>query len=89
MGRFKYQPNQVRAFGMLAGGTGIAPMFQVARAIMENLSDRTNVHLIYANVTYEDILLKVPAVMRFQSLLQCTVEDKWQSKGRVQGRKMM
>ncbi|PRQ32749.1 putative cytochrome-b5 reductase [Rosa chinensis] len=57
-GRFKYQPNQVRAFGMLAGGTGITPMFQVARAIMENPSDRTNVHLIYGNVTYDDILLK-------------------------------
>ncbi|KAM5582096.1 hypothetical protein ABKV19_011016 [Rosa sericea] len=28
-GRFKYQPNQVRAFGMLAGGTGITPMFQI------------------------------------------------------------
>lgn len=28
-GRFKYQPGQVRAFGMLAGGTGITPMFQV------------------------------------------------------------
>ncbi|CAB4283137.1 unnamed protein product [Prunus armeniaca] len=61
-GRFKYQPNQVRAFGMLAGGTGITPMFQVARAILENPSDRTNVHLIYANVTYEDILLKPPEI---------------------------
>ncbi|XVF69352.1 hypothetical protein PTKIN_Ptkin11bG0074500 [Pterospermum kingtungense] len=57
-GRFKYQPGQVRAFGMLAGGTGITPMFQVARAILENPNDKTNIHLIYANVTYEDILLK-------------------------------
>lgn len=57
-GRFKYQPGQVRAFGMLAGGTGITPMFQVARAILENPSDMTKIHLIYANVTYEDILLK-------------------------------
>ncbi|GAB2274488.1 NADH-cytochrome b5 reductase [Dionaea muscipula] len=57
-GRFKYQPGQVRAFGMLAGGTGITPMFQVARAILENPSDKTKIHLIYANVTYEDILLK-------------------------------
>ncbi|KAM7260094.1 hypothetical protein ACFE04_015835 [Oxalis oulophora] len=57
-GRFKYQPNKVGAFGMLAGGTGIAPMFQVARAILENASDKTNINLIYANVTYEDILLK-------------------------------
>ncbi|KAL6614289.1 hypothetical protein ACP70R_036559 [Stipagrostis hirtigluma subsp. patula] len=57
-GRFKYQVGQVRAFGMLAGGSGITPMFQVARAILENPNDRTTVHLIYANVTYEDILLK-------------------------------
>ncbi|CAA2983906.1 NADH--cytochrome b5 reductase 1 [Olea europaea subsp. europaea] len=57
-GRFKYQPGQVRAFGMLAGGSGITPMFQVTRAILENPNDKTKVHLIYANVTYEDILLK-------------------------------
>ncbi|THU70142.1 hypothetical protein C4D60_Mb08t21920 [Musa balbisiana] len=57
-GRFKYQVGQVTAFGMLAGGSGITPMFQVTRAILENPTDKTKVHLIYANVTYEDILLK-------------------------------
>ncbi|KAK4272377.1 hypothetical protein QN277_020943 [Acacia crassicarpa] len=57
-GRFRYQPGEVRAFGMLAGGSGITPMFQVARAILENPTDNTKVHLIYANVTYEDILVK-------------------------------
>ncbi|XP_062167447.1 NADH--cytochrome b5 reductase 1 [Alnus glutinosa] len=57
-GRFKYQPGQIRAFGMLAGGSGITPMFQVARVILENPKDTAKVHLIYANVTYEDILLK-------------------------------
>ncbi|KAJ4970806.1 hypothetical protein NE237_003905 [Protea cynaroides] len=57
-GRFRYQPGQVRAFGMLAGGSGITPMFQVSRAILENPKDKTMVHLIYANVTFEDILLK-------------------------------
>ncbi|XP_051227130.1 NADH--cytochrome b5 reductase 1 [Lolium perenne] len=57
-GRFKYQVGQVRAFGMIAGGSGITPMFQVARAILENPNDKTKVHLIYANVTTEDILLK-------------------------------
>ncbi|GFY81208.1 NADH:cytochrome B5 reductase 1 [Actinidia rufa] len=44
---------------MLAGGSGITPMFQVTRAILENPKDKTKVHLIYANVTFEDILLKV------------------------------
>ncbi|KAJ4838442.1 NADH-cytochrome b5 reductase [Turnera subulata] len=57
-GRFRYQVGQVRAFGMLAGGSGITPMFQVARAILENPKDNTKVYLIYANVTFEDILLK-------------------------------
>ncbi|XP_028758036.1 NADH--cytochrome b5 reductase 1 [Neltuma alba] len=57
-GRFKYQPNEARALGMIAGGTGITPMFQVTRAILENPQDSTNIHLIYANVTYDDILLK-------------------------------
>ncbi|KAG1327635.1 NADH--cytochrome b5 reductase 1 [Cocos nucifera] len=57
-GRFKYGPGQVRAFGMIAGGSGITPMFQVTRAILENPKDKTEVYLIYANVTYEDILLK-------------------------------
>ncbi|XP_078445381.1 NADH:cytochrome B5 reductase 1 [Wolffia australiana] len=57
-GRFRYQPGQVRAFGMIAGGSGITPMFQVARAILENPNDATKVHLIYANVTVDDILLK-------------------------------
>lgn len=57
-GRFRYQPGQVRAFGMIAGGSGITPMFQVARAVLENPSDKTKVYLIYANVTSDDILLK-------------------------------
>ncbi|KMS95945.1 hypothetical protein BVRB_003520 [Beta vulgaris subsp. vulgaris] len=58
MGRFRYQPGQARAFGMLAGGTGITPMFQITRAIMENPKDQTKIQLIYANHTVDDILLK-------------------------------
>ncbi|KAI5079535.1 hypothetical protein GOP47_0005014 [Adiantum capillus-veneris] len=57
-GRFRYTPGSVKAFGMLAGGTGLTPMFQVARAILENPKDATKIYLIYANVAYEDILLK-------------------------------
>jgi cytochrome-b5 reductase len=34
-------------------------LVQVARAILENPEDKTTIHLIYANVTYDDILLKV------------------------------
>jgi|APAra0007618257_1042622.scaffolds.fasta_scaffold00533_12 hypothetical protein len=35
---------------------------KVARAILENPTDKTKVHLIYANVTYDDILLKVKSL---------------------------
>jgi hypothetical protein len=35
-------------------------LVQVARAILENPEDKTKIYLIYANVTYDDILLKVP-----------------------------
>ncbi|CAJ2657184.1 unnamed protein product [Trifolium pratense] len=57
-GRFSYKPGQVRALGMIAGGSGITPMFQLIRAIVENPKDKTKVYLIYANVTVDDILLK-------------------------------
>lgn len=59
-GAFVYTPNMVRHFGMVAGGTGITPMLQVIRAIVRGRAagDRTEVDLIFANVTPADILLK-------------------------------
>lgn len=57
-GNFVYTPNMCRAFGMIAGGTGITPMLQVARAILNNPADKTEIHLMFANVTEDDILLK-------------------------------
>ncbi|KAK3322583.1 hypothetical protein B0H66DRAFT_554735 [Apodospora peruviana] len=59
-GAFVYTPNMVRHFGMIAGGTGITPMLQVVRAIIRGRAagDRTEVDLIFANVTPADILLK-------------------------------
>lgn len=43
---------------MLACGTGIAPMIQVIRAIVENDEEETFVHLVYSCRTQHDILLK-------------------------------
>lgn len=60
-GAFTYTPNMVRHFGMIAGGTGITPMLQVVKAIIRGRKehgDRTEVDLIFANVTPQDILLK-------------------------------
>lgn len=59
-GAMVYTPNLVRHFGMIAGGTGITPMLQVARAISRGRAsgDNTEVDLLFANVNPEDILLK-------------------------------
>ena len=44
--------------GMVAGGTGITPMLQVAEAILDNDQDKTKISLVFANVTEGDIILK-------------------------------
>lgn len=59
-GAMVYTPNMVRAFGMIAGGTGITPMLQIIRAVIRGRAagDKTQIDLIFANVNQEDILLK-------------------------------
>ncbi|KUJ19292.1 ferredoxin reductase-like protein [Mollisia scopiformis] len=59
-GAMVYTPNMVRAFGMIAGGTGITPMLQIIRAVIRGrpTGDKTQIDLIFANVNQEDILLK-------------------------------
>lgn len=48
----------VKMLGMVAGGTGITPMYQIIKAIMKDPNDKTQVWLIYANQREEDILLR-------------------------------
>ena len=62
-GAMVYTPGMVRHFGMIAGGTGITPMLQIIRAIVRGRprnggNDTTKVDLIFANVNFDDILLK-------------------------------
>ncbi|KAJ3350310.1 NADH-cytochrome b5 reductase [Entophlyctis luteolus] len=60
-GNFKYAPNIVKTMGMvgvIAGGTGITPMFQIITASLKDKSDNTKLNLIFANMTETDILLK-------------------------------
>lgn len=57
-GNFVYTPNLVSTLNMIAGGTGITPMYQIITAIARNPLDKTKINLIYANVNEEDILLK-------------------------------
>ncbi|KAJ2893985.1 NADH-cytochrome b5 reductase [Coemansia aciculifera] len=57
-GAFKYVPNMTRAIGMIAGGTGITPMYQIIQHILANPEDKTLVSVVFANVNEDDILLK-------------------------------
>lgn len=57
-GEMKYHKNLVKELGMVAGGTGITPMYQIIRRICEDPKDDTKLTLLYANKTKEDILLK-------------------------------
>lgn len=49
---------QCSKIGMIAGGSGITPMLQVIRYILKNANDKTEVFLLYANQTEDDILLR-------------------------------
>lgn len=59
-GKFKSgsRVHEAKSFGMMAGGTGITPMLQIANAVVEDASDRTKISLIYANKTEDDILCR-------------------------------
>ncbi|PWY88640.1 hypothetical protein BO94DRAFT_565508 [Aspergillus sclerotioniger CBS 115572] len=57
-GAMKYTKGLCTKIGMIAGGTGITPMYQLIRAICEDATDLTEISLIYANRTEEDILLR-------------------------------
>lgn len=57
-GAMRYHKGLCRHIGMIAGGTGITPMYQLIRAICEDETDNTTVSLLYANQTVDDILLR-------------------------------
>jgi len=49
---------KVKQIGMIAGGSGITPMFQLVKNICKNPDDNTKMHLIFANQSESDILLR-------------------------------
>jgi cytochrome-b5 reductase len=56
--KYQWTPNKHEHVVMIAGGTGITPMWQVANAIFKNPEDKTKVTLVFGNQKEEDILLK-------------------------------
>ncbi|EGD76286.1 NADH-cytochrome b5 reductase 3 [Salpingoeca rosetta] len=47
----------VKKIGMMAGGTGITPMLQIIQDVLKHPNDKTEIHLIFANQTEQDILV--------------------------------
>lgn len=87
---FDYKSNQYSRMTIIAGGSGITPIYQVTKAILQNPADKTKISLIYANNTPEDILLReefdelerqYPG--RFQKLY--TVSKNGKSEGLYEG----
>jgi cytochrome-b5 reductase len=56
--KYQWTPNKHEHIALIAGGTGITPMWQTARAIFKNPEDKTKVTLVYGSISEEDILLK-------------------------------
>lgn len=56
--KYQWEANKHDHIALLAGGTGITPMYQLARQIFKNPADKTKVTLVFGNISEEDILLK-------------------------------
>jgi cytochrome-b5 reductase len=56
--KYPWEENKHRHIALLAGGTGITPMYQLCRAIFNNPNDKTKVTLVFGNLSEKDILLK-------------------------------
>ncbi|KYK54632.1 putative cytochrome-b5 reductase, mitochondrial outer membrane form [Drechmeria coniospora] len=56
--KYAWSENKHEHIGLIAGGTGITPMYQLLRTIFNNPKEKTKVTLVFGNVTEDDILLK-------------------------------
>ncbi|KAK4181701.1 hypothetical protein QBC36DRAFT_317061 [Triangularia setosa] len=56
--KYSWSPNKHDHIALVAGGTGITPMYQLLRTIFNNPEDKTKVTLVFGNVSADDILLK-------------------------------
>ncbi|CAA0827861.1 Nitrate reductase [Striga hermonthica] len=76
-----------RKLAMIAGGTGITPIYQVMRAALKDPEDTIEMHVVYANRTEDDILLRdeldswarrYPDRVKVWYVVQESVRDGWE-----------
>ena len=46
----KIEANQYKEIGLIAGGSGLTPMLQVAQELLNTIEDETKLSLLFANV---------------------------------------
>ncbi|CAI6341174.1 unnamed protein product [Periconia digitata] len=55
---YQWEPNTVPHVTLIAGGAGITPIYQLARGILSDPSDKTAVTIVYGANTDQDVLLQ-------------------------------
>jgi len=50
--------HEVKDIVFIAGGTGVAPLYQLILALLDDPTDQTNLHILFANKSEADILLR-------------------------------
>lgn len=58
IGQCDYKPNSYRNVLMIAAGTGITPLYQITKLIIDNPDDETRVFLLYGCKTYSEIIFQ-------------------------------
>ncbi len=58
IGEWDYKPNRYSNILLIAAGTGITPMYQLSKLIIDNPEDETRVQLLYACKSYSEIFLR-------------------------------
>ncbi|GAA5938697.1 cytochrome b5 reductase family protein [Sporobolomyces koalae] len=56
--KFNYKANEFESIALIAGGSGITPMWQILQQINSDPTDKTKVTLVFSNQTEDDILLR-------------------------------
>ncbi|KAF8474225.1 hypothetical protein BDZ91DRAFT_351551 [Kalaharituber pfeilii] len=56
--KYEWAPNKHEHIALIAGGTGITPMWQLIKTIIKNPEDKTNIILVYGNRNEDEIILK-------------------------------
>jgi len=56
--KWAYKPNEFQQVGLIGGGSGITPLYQILAHALKDKDNTTKFTLLYGNLTEEDILLR-------------------------------